>query len=104
MCELLVGLSDVNVIGVGDWPLYLRIVIATRGERPVCSGCGGGVHRHDVDEVELADLPCFGRRTRLVWHKQRWRCPNPACRVVMFTKTDPRIAAPAAAITDRAGR
>ncbi len=22
MCELLVGLPDVNVIGVGDWPLY----------------------------------------------------------------------------------
>jgi hypothetical protein len=21
MCELLVGLPDVNVIGVGDWPL-----------------------------------------------------------------------------------
>jgi transposase len=39
-----------------------------------------------------------------VWRKQRWRCPNPKCPVVTFTETDPRIAASAAAITDRAGR
>ena len=104
MCELLVGLPDVNVIGVAHWPHYLRVVITTRTERPVCSGCDGVVHRHDTDEVELADLPCFGRPTRLVWIKQRWRCPNPACAVVTFTETDDRIAASAAAITDRAGR
>jgi transposase len=104
MCELLVGLPDVNVNGVGDWPLFLRIAITTRAPRPSCPGCGGGVHAHDTDEVELADLPCFGRRTRLVWSKLRWRCPNPSCSVVTFTETDERIAAPAAAITDRAGR
>jgi transposase len=104
MCELVVGLPDINVIGVGEWPLYLRIAVMTRGERPVCGRCGGGVHRHGIDEVELCDLPCFGRRTRLVWRKQRWRCPNLKCEVVTFTETDPRIAASAAAITDRAGR
>jgi len=104
MCELLVGLPEVNVIGVGDWPEFLRIAITTRADRPVCPGCGGTVHRHDVDEVELADLPCFGRRTRLVWHKLRCRCPNPTCGVVTFTETDSRIADRAAAITDRAGR
>ena len=26
----------------------------------------------DRYEVELVDLPAFGRRTRLVWHKWRW--------------------------------
>ncbi len=25
MCELLVGLPDVEVVGVGEWPLWLRI-------------------------------------------------------------------------------
>jgi transposase len=104
MCELLVGLPDVNVIGVGDWPEYLRIAITTRAERPVCPGCGGGVHRHDVDEVELVDLPCLGRQTRLIWMKQRWRCPNAACRVVTFVEVDDRIADQRAGITDRAGR
>ncbi len=38
MCALLVGLPAVNVIGVGDWPLWLRVVIDTPGERPECGG------------------------------------------------------------------
>jgi transposase len=104
MCELLVGLPDVNIEGVGDWPGWLRIVITTRGARPCCQMCNGPVQRHDVDEVELTDLPCFGRRTRLVWLKQRWRCPKADCEVVTFTEVDGRIAAGRAGITDRAGR
>ena len=103
MCELLVGLPDVNVVGVGDWPLFLRIAISTRALRPSCPSCGGVVWRHGVDEVELVDLPCFGRQTRLVWLKQRWRCPNMLCAVVTFVESDDRIAADRAAITDRAG-
>lgn len=104
MCELLVGLPDVNVIGVGDWPQFLRLGITTRAERPRCPGCEGDVWLHDRVEVELVDLPCFGRQTRLVWSKQRWRCPNAVCAVVTFVEVDDRIADARAAITDRAGR
>jgi hypothetical protein len=73
MCALLVGLPDVAVVGVGEWPSWLRVVIATPGGRPRCS-CGGTVHRHGVREVMLVDLPVFGRPVRLVWRKQRRRC------------------------------
>ena len=73
MCVLLVGLPDVTVIGVAEWPMWLRIVIEAPGERPACC-CGGVVHRHGVREVELVDLPVFGRPARLVWRKQRRRC------------------------------
>ena len=104
MCELLVGLPDVNVNGVGDWPQFLRIAITTRAERPLCPGCDGPVWAHDRVEVERVDLPCFGRQTRLIWSKQRWRCPNVACAAVTFVETDERIADSRAAITDRAGR
>ena len=65
MCALLVGLPDVNVIGVGEWSRWLRVVIEVRHDRPVC-GCGGVVHRHGVRDVELVDLPVFGRPARLV--------------------------------------
>jgi hypothetical protein len=34
------------------------------------------VHRHGLREVERVDLPVFGRAARLVWRKQRWRCPS----------------------------
>lgn len=104
MCELLVGLPDVNVVGVGEWPEFLRIAITTRAERPTCPACGGSVWLHDRLEVELVDLPCFGRRTRLIWTQQRWRCPNVVCGVVTFVEVDDRIADQRAAITDRAGR
>ena len=59
---------------------------------------------HDVIEVELTDLPCFGRWTRLVWSKRRWRCPNARCVTVTFVEVDDRIAVERAALTDRAGR
>ena len=62
---LLVGLPNVTVIGVGEWPHWLRIVVASVGGRPVCV-CGTGAHRHGVREVVLVDPPCFGRATRLV--------------------------------------
>ena len=104
MCELLVGLPDVNIGGVGDWPRWLRIQITTRAERPACPGCEGRVWHHDDLDVELVDLPCFGRRTRLVWCKSRWRCPSPNCEVVTFVEVDDRIAVERAGITERAGR
>lgn len=72
MCALLVGLSQVEVIGLGDWPGWLRIAIETPGERPDC--CGGVVHRRGVREVELVNLPVFRRPARLVWRRRRWRC------------------------------
>ena len=104
MCELLVGLPDVNVNGVGDWPRWLRIEITRRAQRPRCAGCGGGVHDHGRRDVVLVDLPVFGRPARLVWSKQRWRCPSLNCAVGTWSEVDERIAPARAAITDRAGR
>jgi len=100
MCELLVGLPDVHVVGVGNWPNWLRIAITTAVERPVCR-CGVLPHGHGTREVVLVDLPVFGRPTRLVWHKHRWRCPS--CRAV-WTGQDRRIASSRLALTTRAAR
>jgi transposase len=99
MCALLVGLPDVSVVGVGEWPSWLRIVIAAAVAPPSC--CGVLAHRHGVREVELVDLPVFGRPARLVWRKQRWRCPT--CRRA-WTEQDPQIASARCAMTTRAAR
>jgi transposase len=99
MCVLLVGLPDVTVVGVGEWPGWLRVVIET--ELAAASCCGADAHRHGIREVELVDLPVFGRPARLVWRKQRWRCP--ACRRT-WTEQDPEIASSRCAITTRAAR
>ena len=47
------------------------------------------------------ELPCFGRATRLVVHKQRWRCPR--CRR-SWTEQESGIASSRCAMTTRAAR
>jgi transposase len=105
MCELLVGLPDVNVLGIEDVSSEpLVIVIESRGERAPCLGCGGAVVVKDRPVVELVDLPSFGRPARLRWRKRRFCCVSPSCDVVSFTEEDTRIASPRVSMTARAGR
>jgi transposase len=105
MCELLVGLPDVAVLGVVDDPARpLVIHVESRQPRPVCRRCGGVAEVKDRPEVALVDLPVFGRRARLVWRKHRWVCRQAACPVGSWTMEDPAIAASRLALTDRAGR
>jgi transposase len=101
MCALLVGLPDVTVLGVGDWPKWLRVEIVSTADRPVCARCAISAHAHGHRQVVFVDLPSFGRPVRLVWHKRRWRCP--ACRAA-WTSQDPRIASTRCALTTRAAR
>ena len=80
MCELLVGLPDVNVLAVDDRPDEPIVVhIEARRAPAWCRACGVRAAIKDRPRVELVDLPCFGRPSRLVWRKHRWRCPEPAC-------------------------
>ena len=61
MCELLVGLPAVNVLGIDDVAgEALRVHIECRVERPGCTGCGVFAQVKDRPVVVLVDLPCFG--------------------------------------------
>src|SRR5690606_41729624 len=100
MCELLVGLPDVNVLEVTDVD-RLRVLVETRGPRPACPACGSPVMVKDRDTVELTDLPCYGRPASLAWRKIRWACQL-GCG--SFTERAPALAAPRLQLTDRAGR
>lgn len=105
MCELLVGLPEVTVLGVIDVSGEpLEVYIEQAGPRPGCLGCGSRPVVKDRDTVELADLPCFGRPVKLMWRKVRFACPDEHCDMLSWTWLDSRIAAPRQAITDRAGR
>jgi hypothetical protein len=64
MCALLVGLPDVTVLGVGDWPRWLRVEIVSNEDRPVCARCAVAAHGHGHRQVGFVDLPCFGRPVR----------------------------------------
>jgi transposase len=104
MCEILVGLPEVNVLGVDDGDLFLEIHVECRRPRPGCRSCGVLPQMKDQRIVTLVDLPCFGRPTRLAWHKRRWRCAEVDCPNGSWSEEDPRIAAARFAISDRAGR
>ena len=105
VCELLVGLGDVEVLGVDDEPGEpLRVHVRRRALRPDCDGCGGRLWSDGEREVELVDLPAFGRPVRLVWHKRRWRCAGSECSAGTVTEQDCGIAPPRERLTTRAGR
>jgi len=105
MCALLVGLPDVNVIGVEDDDgLPLRVHVETTGEIAGCTACGTRAWSKGRRPVTLVDLAAFGRPAQLVWHKRRWCCPERSCDTGTFTEAQPAIAGPRAGVTDRAGR
>lgn len=105
MCELLIGLPEVNVRGVhGEPGAPIRVHVESRLDQGWCRECGARAAVKDRPAVEFVDLPCFGRPTRLVWHKHRWSCRERACAAGSWTILDERIAGPRAALTDRAGR
>ena len=105
VCELLVGLGDVEVLGVDDEQnAPLRVHIRRRARRPRCGGCGGPLWSNGERRVGLVDLPAFGRTVRLVWHKRRWRCPRDGCGAGSVTELAPQIAPSRALLTSRAAR
>ena len=103
MCELLVGLLEVHVLGVEDKPEgQLRVHVESLVDQAWCRTCGVRASLKDRAAVELVGLPCFGRPTRLVWHKQRWCCRARECAAGSWAILDERIASSRAALTDRA--
>ena len=106
MCELLVGLGDVDLEGVNDLGegVPLVVVIRSRKARPVCETCGGQVWSKGYRTAVLVDLPAFGRPVRLRWRKRRWTCPDPGCALGSFIEQDPAVGPVRALLTSRAAR
>jgi transposase len=104
MCALLVGLPDVNVIGVEDDDAQpLRVHVETTAVIAGCAGCGTKARSKERRQVKLVDLPAFGRAAVLVWRKRRW-LPWGLCETGTFTEAHPATAAARSEVTDRAGR
>ncbi|MEI2784155.1 MAG: transposase [Candidatus Nanopelagicales bacterium] len=107
ICQLLVGLPEVHVLGVeapdDGTPLVVH-VSCPDGWQQQCPRCAvrGWVKQRTV--VRLTDLPAFGRPTVLAWHKIRRTCPNDACVQGSWTTHDDRIASARHGVTHRAGR
>ncbi len=103
MCEILVGLSDVDVIGIDARAHVLEIHVEVRRTQTGCPSCGVVAHLKDQRPVRFVDLPVAGRPMALVWHKRRFRCPDGDCPVGSWTEEDQHVASSRMAITTRAG-
>ena len=64
MCELLVGLPEVNVLAVED-TIPLKVHIELRNPSRRCPDCGERGDWKERRRVELVDLAVFGRPARL---------------------------------------
>lgn len=105
MCELVVGLGEMDLVGVEKLAGgRLAVTVRSRGPRPLCGGCGGGVWSKGEKLVRLVDLPAFGRPVWLWWRKRRWMCPSAVCEVGSFVEQDAEVAPKRALLTSRAGR
>ncbi len=112
MCELLVGLPDVKVLAVEEVLGETLVVhVEQAGDRSWCHRCGGRSRVKDRAQVVLADLACFGRRARLVWHKFRLCCGDGDCEMGSWTSGGsshrafpPSDVGPCRTVGDRAGR
>ena len=105
MCELLVGLPDVDVLGVDQpEPGELVVLIEPRQRRPSCSRCSTPAWVKDHREVDLVDLPAFGQTVTLRVLRTRWSCPRERCGVGSWTVDQPEIAPAGHRLTTRAAR
>jgi transposase len=105
MCELLVGLPDIDVVGVeATGPGSLVVVVAAREQRPVCGRCGTTAWVKDYREVDLVDLPAFDQRVVLRVIRTRWCCPATKCGVGSWTIEHPEVAPAGQKMTTRARR
>jgi len=98
--RVLVGLGEYRVLGAceDDDGVLVVTVEVPRAEAP-CPGCGvfsGRVKQRRCQEIR--DGLCFGRPTRLVWHKRRFRCDTPGCRS-SFTESTTQVPARARVTT-----
>jgi hypothetical protein len=95
MCELLVGLPDVEVLGIDSpEPGHLVVVVAAREDRPSCARCGTAAWVKDYREVDLVELPAFDQTVTLRVIRTRWRCPRLRCQIAWWpppaVRRDPR--------------
>ena len=105
MCELLVGLPDIDVLGVDEFePGRLVVVVSVRENRPLCGRCETPAWVKDYREVDLVDLPAFDQTVTLRVIRTRWRCPRLRCGVGSWTLEHPEVAPAGHRLTTRAAR
>ena len=102
LAEKMLGLPGLVVLDVEDVPGEVVIQAESTRTKATCPSCRRRAQAHDRVEVHLRDLHCFGRPTRLVIRKRRWRCRTKGCIKKTWTEKLAGVA-PRQVLTARAG-
>lgn len=102
LAEVLLGLDGFRVLAATETEAELVIRVETTADVVGCPGCGVRAQAQDRVDVEIRDLPAFGRPARLVWRKRRWRCREQLCATKTWTEQSEHISA-RCVLTQRAG-
>jgi transposase len=102
LAEALLGLDGFRVLEVAENTDELVVTVETTADFVGCGRCGTRAEAKDRLRVAVRDLACFGRPARLMWHKRRWRCVEPACEVKTWTEHSEHVDTQAV-LTRRAG-
>ncbi len=102
LAEALLGLDGFRVLAVTETAEEVTITVETVVELVGCSTCGARAEAQDRMPIHIRDLACFGRPSRLVWVKRRWRCVDRDCAAKTWTEHSDHIDAQVV-LTRRAG-
>ena len=89
LAEAMLGLEGFTVLAVREDPSELVISVESTAVVVGCGVCGVRAQAQDRVTIDVRDLACFGRPTRLVWRKRRWRCREERCAVKTWTEESP---------------
>jgi len=86
LAEAMLGLDGVRVTNVVEADGEVTIEVETIEAFAWCERCGCRAESQDRRWVDVRDLECFGRPTRLRIWKRRWRCREPLCPARTWTE------------------
>jgi transposase len=102
LAEKMLGIAGVVVLDVEEAQAEIVVHVESTRTRATCPSCRRRAEAQDRTEIHLRDLHCFGRPTRLVIRKRRWRCRTKGCIKKTWTEKVPGLA-PRQVLTQRAG-
>lgn len=89
MAAVMLGLRDVNVLGIEEDDDGLVIELERASALPPCSHCGKTVAATGVEIREVPGQPSFGRPTTMSWRLRRFGCKTPGCPAPELTEEVP---------------
>lgn len=102
--QALIGLKNIRVISYQRQKRFIVLAIELLNISKQCGTCGMRAFIKDRPVAHYTDLPAFGVRVVLKWHKHRLKCVNTKCKVKSWTVTDHRIAAKNCLLTTRCAK